>query len=54
MRRHRLVLIFAGALFGGCTYYQTAPGTYATVSPTGFGRSWAAATGALQDQRGCG
>lgn len=50
MRRDLLALVFAGALFVGCTYYQAAPGTYVTTSPTGFERSWAAATGALQDQ----
>ncbi|MFZ0614697.1 MAG: hypothetical protein WAM73_20795 [Desulfobacterales bacterium] len=50
MRRDLLALVFAGALLGGCTYYQPAPGTYVTTPAGSFDRSWAAATGALQDQ----
>ena len=49
---------FAGALLlglalslglGGCTYYQTAPGTYVRA-PGAFDRSWSAAVGALADE----
>jgi hypothetical protein len=40
----------AAALLGGCTYYQVAPGTYATSPATSFDRSWEAARGALADQ----
>jgi hypothetical protein len=50
MRRYTLALVFAGLLIAGCTYYQTAPGTYATTPGTSFDRSWGAAIGALQDQ----
>jgi hypothetical protein len=50
MRRYMLALVFAGLLIAGCTYYQTAPGTYATTPGTSFDRSWGAAIGALQDQ----
>lgn len=38
------------ALLGGCTYYEVAPGTYATAPPTTFDRSWSAAVGAFGDQ----
>ena len=50
MRRYLFALAFAGALLAGCTYYQTAPGTYVTTPDTSFDRSWAAAIGAFQDQ----
>jgi hypothetical protein len=50
MKRYLLGLVFAGALISGCTYYQTAPGTYVTTPGTSFDRSWAAAIGAFQDQ----
>jgi hypothetical protein len=50
MRRYMLALVFAGLLIAGCTYYQTAPGTYTTTPGTSFDRSWGAAIGALQDQ----
>ncbi|MFZ0135195.1 MAG: hypothetical protein WAK95_21875 [Desulfobacterales bacterium] len=50
MKRGLLVLVLAGALFGGCTYYPPAPGTYVTTPAGSFERSWAAATGAFQDQ----
>jgi hypothetical protein len=45
-----VTLVFTGALIAGCTYYQTAPGTYATTPGTSFDRSWAAAIGAFKDQ----
>ncbi len=48
-----LMLAVSIALLGGCTYYQTAPGTY-TTSPTSpvskFDRSWSATVGAFADQ----
>lgn len=50
MRRYLLALVFTGALFAGCTYYQTAPGTVVTTPASSFDRSWAAVIGALQDQ----
>lgn len=33
------MLVFAGALIAGCTYYQTAPGTYVSKSVSVFDRS---------------
>lgn len=42
-----LSLLVASA---SCTYYQVAPGTYATSPPNKFDRAWAAATGAFGDQ----
>lgn len=50
MRRYILALVFAYLLIAGCTYYQTAPGTYVTTPVNTFDRSWGAAIGALQDQ----
>jgi hypothetical protein len=50
MRRYLFALAFAGALIAGCTYYQTAPGTYVRTPAGSFDRSWAAAIGAFQDQ----
>jgi len=50
LRRYLLALFFAGAFIAGCTYYQTAPGTYVSKPVSGFDRSWAAAIGAFQDQ----
>lgn len=37
-------------LLGGCTYYQVAPGTYASASTTRFERSWSALLGAFDEQ----
>lgn len=50
MKRYLLALFFAGAFIAGCTYYQTAPGTYVTTPVSSFDRYWAAAIGAFQDQ----
>lgn len=38
-----------GAGLGGCTYYESAPGTYVRA-PGAFDRSWSAALGALADE----
>jgi hypothetical protein len=38
------------ALIAGCTYYEVAPGVYATTPVSTFDRSWAAARNALQEQ----
>ena len=43
-------IILIAALLGGCTYYQVAPGTYATSPAASFDRSWEAARGAFADQ----
>ena len=45
-----LAFFLAGGVLTGCTVYQTAPGVYASVPPTGFDRSWNAVVGALGDQ----
>ena len=49
-----LILSLAVAMPAGCTYYQTAPGTYTTTSSTSsvskFDRSWSATVGAFADQ----
>ena len=48
-----LVLIISVVLLAGCTYYQTAPGTYTTSSSSSvskFDRSWSAVVGAFTDQ----
>ena len=37
-------------LMVGCTYYETTPGVYATLPPSKFDRSYAAAVGAFEDQ----
>jgi hypothetical protein len=37
-------------LIAGCTYYEVAPGVYATTPVSTFDRSWAAARNALQEQ----
>ena len=50
MRTIVLGCLLAAALIAGCTYYEVAPGVYATSSPTSFDRSWSAAVGALEDQ----
>lgn len=50
MRRYLLTLVFTGALIAGCTYYQTASGTYVTTPVSSFDRSWGAVIGAFQDQ----
>jgi hypothetical protein len=42
--------LLAAALIAGCTYYEVAPGVYATSSPASFDRSWSAAVGAFEDQ----
>src|SRR5262249_5076298 len=41
--------LFASSL-AGCTYYEVAPGTYATVPLSTFDRSWAATRNAMQEQ----
>lgn len=48
-----LVFAFSVAMLAGCTYYQTAPGTYtssSTSSVSKFDRSWSATVGAFSDQ----
>ena len=48
-----LVFVISLVLLSGCTYYQTAPGTYTTSSSSSvskFDRSWSAAVGAFSDQ----
>jgi hypothetical protein len=37
-------------LLAGCTYYEVAPGVYATAPVSTFDRSWTAARNALQEQ----
>ncbi len=47
------ILIAASSLaltLGGCTYVQTAPGTYAPYPPSTFEQTWSAALGALGDE----
>jgi hypothetical protein len=48
----RIVLAMAlcTSLFAGCTYYEVAPGTYATAPVSTFDRSWSAARNAMQEQ----
>ena len=51
MKTSITTFIFMLLLLSGCTYYQTAPGTYSkapTISK--FDRSWSAAIGAFADQ----
>lgn len=43
-------LLILPMLFGGCTYYQVAPGTYGTAPAVSFDRSWRAVVGAFDDQ----
>ena len=48
-----LVCVIGIALLAGCTYYQTAPGTYTTASTSSaskLDRSWSATVGAFSDQ----
>ena len=45
-----LAFFLVGGVLTGCTVYQTGPGVYASVPPTGFDRSWNATVGALGDQ----
>jgi len=48
-----LMLALTVAMIGGCTYYQTAPGTYTTSSTSSvskFDRSWSATVGAFADE----
>ena len=48
-----LIFVLTVAMTGGCTYYQTAPGTYTTSSTSSvskFDRSWSATVGAFADQ----
>jgi len=44
------LLLVALILMAGCTYYETAPGVYATAPSSTFDRSYAAARGAFEDQ----
>jgi hypothetical protein len=50
MRTLVLGCLLVLALVDGCTYYEVAPGVYATSAPTSFDRSWSAAVGAFEDQ----
>jgi hypothetical protein len=45
-----LLLAIITSLTAGCTYYEVAPGVYATAPTTTFERSWAAARNAFLDQ----
>jgi hypothetical protein len=45
-----LLLLAVAILMAGCTYYETAPGVYATTPASTFDRSYAAARGAFEDQ----
>ena len=45
-----IILITLLTVLTGCTYYQTAPGTYSTLPASKFDQSWSAASGALADQ----
>ena len=38
------------SLLVGCTYYEVAPGVYATAPVSTFDRSWSAARNAMQEQ----
>jgi hypothetical protein len=38
------------SLLAGCTYYEVAPGVYASAPATTFDRSWSAARNAMQEQ----
>jgi len=44
------LLLLVAILMAGCTYYETAPGVYATAPASTFDRSYAAARGAFEDQ----
>ncbi len=53
MRTVTIVIALTAVLITGCTYYQTAPGVYATTttaSASKFDRSWSAGVGAFSDQ----
>jgi hypothetical protein len=45
-----LALGLCTSLSAGCTYYEVAPGVYATTPVSTFERSWSAARNALQEQ----
>jgi hypothetical protein len=45
-----LVLGLSMSLLAGCTYYEVAPGVYASAPVSTFDRSWAAARNAFQEQ----
>ena len=46
------LLLVVAILMAGCTYYETAPGVYATTPASKFDRSYAAAIGALASAEG--
>ena len=50
MRTIAVGCLLAAVLAAGCTYYEVAPGVYATSAPASFDRSWSAAVGAFEDQ----
>ena len=50
MRLRVTSLALVATLFGGCTYYQTAPGVYSTAPASSFDRSWGAVQAAFADQ----
>lgn len=50
MKLHAASCALLAVLLGGCTYYQTGPGTYSTAPVSGFDRSWGAAKAAFADQ----
>jgi len=47
----RALIVSCGLVLpmAGCTYYQVAPGVYATT-PSTYERSWSAAIGAMEDE----
>ena len=45
-----IIFILLIALMSGCTYYQTAPGTYYAPGSSKFDQSWSAVNGAFRDQ----
>jgi hypothetical protein len=48
--RGLLALGLCTSLLAGCTYYEVAPGAYATAPVSTFDRSWAAARNAMLDE----
>jgi hypothetical protein len=46
----QITALCATLALSGCYVVETAPGTYSTVTPASYDRSFAAASGALRDQ----
>ena len=49
-KKKKGLLLLVLILVAGCTYYETAPGVYATTPASKFDRSYAATRGAFEDQ----